>query len=67
MELAIYYCSGEKEIEAFLNWMWERTINWLQNLSFHWDAVEALAQELLKKRRLTAKEAKQIIIKAANI
>ena len=67
MELAMYYCGGQKETDAFLNWMWERTINWLNNPSFHWDAVEALAQELLKKRRLTSKEAKQIIIKTANI
>ncbi len=67
MDLAINYCGGPEETEAFLNWMWERTINWLQNPSSHWNAVETLAQELLKKRRLTSKEAKQIIIKAANI
>ena len=60
-ELADHYCGGPEETEAFLKWMWERTINWVQNPDFHWDAVEALAQELLKKSRLTSKEAKQII------
>ena len=64
-DLACYYCGGPEETEAFLKWMWERTINWVQNPDFHWDAVEALAQELLKKSRLTSKEARQII-KAAS-
>ena len=57
-DLADHYCGGPEETEAFLKWMWERTINWVH---FYWDAVEALAQELLKKRRLTSKEAEQII------
>ena len=58
VELADHYCGGPEETEAFLKWMWEKTLNWMH---FYWDAVEALAQELLKKRRLTSKEAKQII------
>lgn len=61
MDLADYDSGGPEETDAFLNWMWERTINWMQNPSYMWDAVETLAQELLKKRSLTSKEAKQII------
>lgn len=58
--LALYFASNENEAEAFLNWLKIRTLNLLKRPA-QWIAVESVAKELLKKRKLSSKEVRELI------
>lgn len=58
--LALYYTGSEDETSAFYKWMWVRTETWVKQ-PLHWMAVGVLANALLKKQTITAKDAKLII------
>lgn len=59
IDLALYITGSEAQLNAYLNWLQIRTIDFLQ-APFNWLAVENVAQELIKKGSLTAQEVKII-------
>lgn len=66
VHLAVEMCGSEEECSAWLNLLFIRTRNQLSSNPFPWVAVEALAQELLKRQTLTGAEAREIIRNAIN-
>ena len=62
--LALYIApGGGKELQHYYNWMWERTKGLLAK-PFYWDAIEALAAELLQRRDIGGQKARRIIHEA---
>jgi len=59
VDLALYVTGSEAQLNAYLNWLQIRTIDFLR-APLNWLAVENVAQELLKKGSLSAKEVKII-------
>jgi len=59
-DLAIYLCSEDKEARAFINWLWQRTINLLE-FGPHWAAVEAISEELMKSKYISERQTRKII------
>lgn len=60
IHLALYVTKSNEEIEAFIKWMQIRTMELLKN-PIKWLVVESVAEELLKNKRLKAKDVKRII------
>lgn len=60
IDVALFLTEEEKELNAFLKWLWMRTFNWIKN-PLYWLAVEELVKELLIKHKLSAREVKGII------
>ena len=60
---AAYVVSDEREMRAYLRWLWERTRN-LLSAEPHWSAVKALAAELLAGGRVGERRARQVIAAA---
>lgn len=56
-------CGDEKEESAYVNWLWERT-RLLISFDRHWTAIQALAQELVKRRRIGERLARKTIREA---
>ncbi len=64
LDMALYIASGGgKELQYYWNWMWERTKGLLPK-PFYWDAIEALAAELLQRREIGGQKARNIIHEA---
>ena len=58
ISLAEHLLTGENELQPFLEWMYARTENLLRN---NWKAVELVAEELIRHREISGKEAHAII------
>jgi hypothetical protein len=56
--LATEMCADEEEVDALLAWLYVRTT---KLLAFHWPQLEAVANALLERRRLTGEEAVSIV------
>jgi hypothetical protein len=56
--LATEMCADEEEVDALLAWLYVRTT---KLLTFHWSQLEAVADALLERRRLTGEEAISIV------
>jgi hypothetical protein len=52
----------DAEHNAYLRWLWYRTVNIITQ-EHHWNAVEALAATLLKDKRVNGRQARSIISK----
>jgi len=63
VKLAFYVTGSNEEAEAYLNWLWIRAKNFVR-CPPHRVCIEALAQVLLKERRLSGRKARQIIREA---
>lgn len=61
LNLSGYVCGDEKEESAYVNWLWECT---RLLLGRHWAAIQALAQELVKRRRIGERLARKTIREA---
>jgi hypothetical protein len=59
-EILVYvgHLMRENETEPFLKWMEVRTENLLRD---NWNAVEVLAEELIRRREISGQEARRII------
>jgi Peptidase family M41 len=66
VNLAASQCGSDEEVGAYLNWLWVRT-RVLLDLPWLWAAVEALAQELLKYRKVSYQKACKIIKEATDV
>lgn len=53
----------EREAQAYLRWLWQKTINLLMDPK-NWIAVEALAAALIKRRTLSGAEAEAVVKEA---
>ncbi len=58
---ASYVTGSSEETSAYINWLLERTKNILS--TYHWDAVELLADELIKRREISYTATRKIIRK----
>ena len=58
--LATYLVANEHELDAYVNWLWQRARAMFDD-PLTWVAVEALAAELLVHKRIGARRARQII------
>jgi hypothetical protein len=56
--LATEMCADEEEVDALLAWLYVRTT---KLLTFHWPQLEAVADALVERRRLTGEEAASIV------
>ncbi len=62
-EIASFVCGTRKELDAFIQWLWRREVNLMQD-PCRWAAVEMLANTLLGKRELGYQETRKIIVSA---
>ena len=63
-DLALYVASSEEGTNAYLEWLWIRTRDFLKHRPFVWSAVEALAKALLEQGTIGGRKAGAIIIQA---
>ncbi len=62
IDLAEFYTGGDpKRINAFVNWVWLETEALVET---RWWAVEAVAQRLLERKRLTWRAVRETILEA---
>jgi ATP-dependent Zn protease len=64
VNLASYLCGSVKQTEVYLNWMWERTFDWVKQ-PLHWRVIRVVAENLLTKKNLKAHEVRRIIYNLA--
>jgi ATP-dependent Zn protease len=64
-QMAMSITGSTKESNAFMEWLYIRTTNELKD-SVHWEAVKALAAELLLHGELTGKQATKVIRETEN-
>ena len=50
---------GQRERDAFVAWLWERTLNLVKN-PLNWVTIEELAEDLLDKKRLSARAVRKL-------
>jgi ATP-dependent Zn protease len=60
-DLALYFTGSSEETDAYLKWLWIRTVNSLSR-QLVWRKVEAVAIALLDRRELTRSEVKEILV-----
>lgn len=58
--LAEHMCRSEQEVEPYVRWLWVCTQDMIR-LPAHWDAVTALASELLKRHYVGGRKARALI------
>ncbi len=58
-QLACSLVGSREELDAFLNWLFIRAKGYINNKVI-WEAIDALAIELIKKKELSGKEAFEI-------
>ena len=57
IDLALYLTGSEKELNAYLNWLYVRAEGFVYTCDWRWNAIQAIAQALLEKKTLTGEEA----------
>ncbi len=65
-QLALSITGPPKETNAYLKWLEIRTRETLR-LPWHWDAVKAMAEALIKRGTVSSREAKQVIRQATGL
>ena len=60
VDLLSHLTGSNEEIEAYANWLWVCTKNKIKT-PLNWSLITALAQELLKKREMSGREAKRFL------
>jgi ATP-dependent Zn protease len=60
VDLAFYLTGSVEQCNAYINWLYICAKDLLNSKEKTWKAIEAIAQELLKKKTLSGKEAFQI-------
>lgn len=63
LELAAHVCDEPKESRAYVEWLWMRSRN-LINETRNWSAVKAVAAALLIHQQLAAREIRRIVAEA---
>ena len=58
-DLLMHVCDPDEEAQAYGEWLSQRTKRLLKQ-PFHWAAVETLARELLQRRHIGGRKARQI-------
>jgi ATP-dependent Zn protease len=64
IDLAMYVGGDSDGVSAYLSWMIQRARGFMRN-PLHWHCVEVLAKELIKRRTIKAREARNIIRRAS--
>jgi ATP-dependent Zn protease len=66
VDLASYVTSSDGEMNAYLEWLRIRTESLLL-LPLHWDMIEEVANALMKRETISAKDAKKIMQATAGV
>jgi hypothetical protein len=60
VDLASNLTGSNRQLNAYLSWLYVIADEFIYEKEEHWEAIQAIAQELLKKKTLYGKEAHQI-------
>ena len=58
VSLGMHVVTADRELELFVNWLDERAA---EVIDVHWWAVTGVAKELLRRKKMTGKEAREVI------
>ena len=58
VSLGMHVVTADRELELFVNWLDERAA---EVIDVHWWAVTGVAEELLRRKKMTGKEALEVI------
>ena len=58
VSLGMHVVTADRELELFVNWLDERAA---EVIDIHWWAVTGVAEELLRRKKMTGKEALEVI------
>ena len=58
VSLGMHVVTADRELELFVNWLDERAA---EVIDVHWWAVIGVAKELLRRKKMTGKEAREVI------
>ena len=58
ISLGMNVVTADRELELFVNWLDERAA---EVIDVHWWAVTGVAEELLRRKKMTGKEAREVI------